>query len=588
MPNIQEFDAGNLSLRPTEVGVEAAAGTARRVGMFSDQRAGAEEMLARETERLAGETSRLGSETATLGAEKGAALADTGRRVGSSIADAGDVAVKYLDHQQISQGAPAFALLMDQKTQEWNDTVKNADPNDPTVARKFLDNLEPDLTKFKEQGFYTEAGQNWAEAHVDALRQHLTETTQADMANKAKQATDVNLQQMSNSLSSNVYNDPSKSNLDFSLAAMRSGLEGMLSSHPDLNAAQVGQARTELLQKNTEALIKSSAIGYVAKTGQLPPWINDPKYAPYINGAELKMFEKAAQVQDKANQWTQKQLETAQRKDIEVQSAAELSKNWTDNVKYDATGQVHVDPKAMQNVIDIETKYPGANTADSQHMISFLRATQREQREVINSDQTVRGDLLQRFSSPDKVPTEQEILRAEVLHQLSPQDSREMLALQKAITQRPGGEALKRDHAEFFKQYGPTIDPEMKLGNPTPLGAQAMYRAEMDAYRQEEALRQRNIDPHELYQPNSPNFLGKNISSYRPSLADQAAYNSQLKTDRNRPAASVNLTANGSVVTGIQTLEIPDGMSPADAMKWAREKGAKQVKLPDGRIGTVQ
>src|SRR5437879_5764013 len=132
--------------------------------MFYNQQASAEQMLAGETNRLAGETSRLGSETATLGAEKGAALADTGRRIGSSIADAGDAAIKYLDHQQISQGAPAFANLMAQKTQQWNETVKNADPNDPTVAAKFMDSLESDLTKFKEHGFYTEGGQKWAEA----------------------------------------------------------------------------------------------------------------------------------------------------------------------------------------------------------------------------------------------------------------------------------------------------------------------------------------------------------------------------------------------------------------------------------------
>ena len=66
-----------------------------------------------------------------------------------------------------------------------------------------------------------------------------------------------------------------------------------------------------------------------------------------------------------------------------------------------------------------------------------------------------------------------------------------------------------------------------------------------------------------------------------------------MKADQKRPAAlppgkSVNLTTDGSTVTGMQTLEIPAGMSPADAMKWAKDKGAKEVRLPDGRIGTVK
>jgi hypothetical protein len=439
LPNIQEFDAGNLSLRPTEVGPEARAGTARRIGMFSNQEAGAEEMLARETERLAGETSRLGSETGALGAEKGAALADTGRRVGSSIADAGDVAVKYLDHQQISQGAPAFARLMEQKTKEWNDTVTNADPNDPTVARKFLDNLEPDLTKFKEQGFYTEAGQNWAEAHIDALRQHMTETTQADMANKAKQATDVNLQQMSNSLSSNVYNDPSKSNLDFSLAAMRSGLEGMISANPNLNAAQVGQVRSELQQTNTQALIKSNAIGYIAKTGQLPPWINDPKYAPYINGAELKMFEKAAQAQGKVNAYYDKQneLTAKQLADLKVHQAA--TKVQTDNITYDPqTGRPIIDPKFFPQSGDIARNNPDApHAAETMRTMLSWGGSQQIRGAKPEDDPTTTNDLTDRMFSPDHPTTVLDLMKAHDAGKISDHTFQVKSELVKELEQSP-------------------------------------------------------------------------------------------------------------------------------------------------------
>jgi hypothetical protein len=534
MPNIQEYDAGNVSLRPTETGVEARAGTARRVGGFYNQQAGATEMLARETERLGGETAKLGSETAALGERKGSATADTGRRLGSSIADAGDVAVKSADAQQISHGNVAYANLFAQKTAQLQGILKNADPNDPTVLPKFMESLNDDLAKFKDDGFYTENGQKFAEAHVDALRQHLTEATIAGMSERAGEAVKINAQQSLNSLSSAVHNDPSQANVDFALAASRSGLEGSISSSPTLSGAHAGVVRDELNQKNAESIIKSAAIGYVTQNGKLPPWLNDPKYAKYVNGAELKQFEQAAKVQTKANEWTQKQLDTAQRKETEDKAAKELSVNWTKNVTYDETGQVHVNPQAMQNILDIERKYPGAATSDSQKMISFLQAQQREKREVVNSDQAVRADLLQRMSSLDKFPTEIEILRAQAEHKLSPADAREMRELQQAIVQRPGGDAIKRDHAEFFKQYGPTIDAEMKLGNPTPLGAQALFRAEMDAYRQEDSLRQKGLDPHLVYDPRSEYFFGspKNISGYRPTMQDQANYKAQLKADQ--------------------------------------------------------
>src|SRR6185437_6196173 len=93
-----------------------------------------------------------------------------GRMFGSAVEAAGNVAVDYAQHQEISHGAAAYAGLNDALTQTWNDTVKTADPNDPNVAAKFREQvLEPQLEKFG-QSFLTEGGQKWAEARVDALR----------------------------------------------------------------------------------------------------------------------------------------------------------------------------------------------------------------------------------------------------------------------------------------------------------------------------------------------------------------------------------------------------------------------------------
>src|SRR6185312_19826 len=223
MPRIETFDAGNVALQPTETGVEATAGAARRIGAFYNQQAGAEEMLARETERLGGMTQQVGRETEQLGAEKGQAETEAGRRIGSSIAAAGDVAVKYLDSQQISQGSKAYADLLQTTTQQWNDTVKNADPNNPHVATDFMAKLDDQLEYFNNDGFYTENGQKWAEAHVEALRQHMAEKTTGDMATLAGQAAMVNQQQTVNSLSATVHGDPSS--IDFALASLKSSTE---------------------------------------------------------------------------------------------------------------------------------------------------------------------------------------------------------------------------------------------------------------------------------------------------------------------------------------------------------------------------
>src|SRR5713226_3873429 len=98
MGKIAEYDAGQLALQPTEIGIESTAAAARRIGPFYRQ---------------------MGSE------------------LGSAIRDTGDVAVKYAEHQEISHGAKNFAAMFDGLTQQWSQYQKdNPDPNDPAVATK--------------------------------------------------------------------------------------------------------------------------------------------------------------------------------------------------------------------------------------------------------------------------------------------------------------------------------------------------------------------------------------------------------------------------------------------------------------------
>ena len=80
MPAIPQVDAGIAALHPTEVGIDATAGAARRVGAFYNQQATAEEKLARETERLGAQTSELGTTKGNLITGEGARPAARSQR----------------------------------------------------------------------------------------------------------------------------------------------------------------------------------------------------------------------------------------------------------------------------------------------------------------------------------------------------------------------------------------------------------------------------------------------------------------------------------------------------------------------------
>src|SRR5579859_4104720 len=104
--NIKPYEAPqNLGLNPTEIGVDATAAAARRLGAYGNQIADA--------------------------------LNQTGKNIGSALKDAGEVAVNYMDHREISAGAANGAQFVSNFNDAWNQTVKNADPNDPSVKQKF-------------------------------------------------------------------------------------------------------------------------------------------------------------------------------------------------------------------------------------------------------------------------------------------------------------------------------------------------------------------------------------------------------------------------------------------------------------------
>lgn len=501
------FDAGNLGLRPTETGVEATAGAARRLGAFYNQAAGATDMLARETDRLGAMTARLGSETAQLGAEKGAALAGAGRAIGGGIAAAGDAAVKYLDHQQISHGSATWATFLQNETNTWNDAVKKADPNDPGVAQRYLEGLNDRLVSFKQEGFYTENAQKWAEAHTEALRQHMAEKTMSDMSTLAGEAVVVNHRQTVNALSATVHGDPSS--LDFALAGLKSSAEGLIASSPNLRGTDVARVRTQVQQAGAEAIVKSAAIGYIEKTGKMPEWVTDPKYAPYVNGAELKMLEKQAQVQQKADLIATKQLETYQRQQQERAASDAMTKSMTDNFKADENGRLTINPRAVKDALDIARQYPEAGAAPARAMIDFIQAQQNKDLKAIDAPDTVKG-LTDRMFDPNNPTTVIDLMRARAKGELSDHTFTMMHGMVKEMEESPLKGPIYQDAMTAAKE---------RLGTGVMMDGHQRYLSFVQTFLPEYLRQQRAgtlpADALDMKNPNS--LISKSLQSFQPT-----------------------------------------------------------------------
>src|SRR5258708_33861276 len=153
MPQLVEY-VNKENIQPTDRGTESRVQEGRRVGAFFNQRA----------ESLRDFANRAG------------------QQLGSALRDAGDAAVQYQTHREISQGVGTFALMQDDLTNKWNDTAKNADPNDPSVRQKFIEeSLTPTLQKWGET-FQTAGGQKFAQPQTRHLLNNMYAQTSADVS----------------------------------------------------------------------------------------------------------------------------------------------------------------------------------------------------------------------------------------------------------------------------------------------------------------------------------------------------------------------------------------------------------------------
>jgi len=414
--NIQPFDTGALSLRPTEEGINTVAGNARRVGAFYNQGAGALEGLA------ASEKNAFGS---------------AGRAIGSGIQAAGDAVVSKIDHDEISHGGAVASDMFVNLEKQWQDTLKTADPNDKSVAAKFKETvLQPALDKFAEN-FTTEKSQAFADGIVNRYRQHFDTKTAADQMELAAVATKQNATKIINNLSSAVYTDPSS--LDTAIDTLKHSAGSIVDSSPVLDAVTGAKVKSELNQKGVEALVKSAVTGMIEKNPNINLDAIQKKYGDYINGGELKMFQKAAERQAKSDALQAKQAAILQRQQADQEMHAGSNKVINDNVSIDQqTGRPMINPNFYKQTLDLARKNPDAPSAAStvRTMLDWAESQQNKELKAVD-DPAVVKPLTDNLFSPDKPTTTIDLMRARAKGQISDHTFTVMNGLVKELQETP-------------------------------------------------------------------------------------------------------------------------------------------------------
>ena len=507
MPQIKEFEAGAGAFRPTETGVEARAAAARRIGS--------------EYNEVGGALRELGRETSEVGTRAGRATALMGQNIGEGLQVAGGVAVNYLEHREISQGAAALSGFLDAKTKAWNDTVKNADPNDTTIAQTFRESLEEDFAKLKD-GFLTDKGRQFAENHIETMRNHFFQKTASDMSSLASQALKVNVAKTSNSLSSAAMRSGDFHSVDYLLKSVDDTVAGLVGSSPNIKGADSNAARMSLTQTMKEHIVKSGAVGAVQNSpdpeATAKAWAE--KYPDFLDGSDIKQLASNAKAQVRAQRTQEAYLSATAKKELQANS---------DKRVLETIDALRTDPKSV-NATDIINS-PDITRKDKEHLLKIIdRHGKPETARAVSA--TELRDLVDRIHAPlddpRRMKTLDEVNEAYGAGKLTFSDF-QRARKEFTTAQTDEGQTLGRQKVEFLKGVAPVIS--QRLNPLDQSGHLSVYEFSKAVDRKVDEYRRSGKDPYDLFDPTKPDYLGKPevLKTYQTPLATQVQQAAQPK-----------------------------------------------------------
>lgn len=493
MPNIREVSApSDLGIRPDDRAQESLANSGRRI-------------------------SALYSTAAE-------ARTSVGRSARGAIDEVGAQVVKYMDNREISAGAAKFADVMAGLDREWNQTVSKADPNDPAVAQKFLEEVVNPRLEGMRDGFNTERSTQFAEAQIQHLRTHFVSKTSADMATLAGVAAKSNINSLTNQLSNAAISDPSS--LKTSLSLVEHSIRSMVESSPTLRGVDAGKLTVELTDAAQASIVKAAAIGAInANPEKGLKQFSGPEYSKYISGAELKQLEQQAKTVERARRVDENYA--LQNQKLFKQEASDAQEG-----KY--LERLHSDDpreRAGVSAREISRDYKLTREARERMIGIVERETKPEPAAKVSNATAM--DLITRIRAPEGDPTR--------ITDLNPvYDAYQKGDLTKADLKfvrdefvnirSPEGAALGTQQEEFIKSVKPMIDKSNPmLGKIDQSGAQKTYEFMMALRKKVEEYRRAGKDPRDLMDPSKPDYMGSPAAlapfqkSLQQSLEDTAA-----------------------------------------------------------------
>lgn len=481
MPNIREFTDPIRGLQPDDKGSQAAVMAARHVeGLY----------------------------------------AQAGNAIAGGIEALGDQYVKQKSFQDISHGLATSPEMQTGLGQQWNQIAKTSDPNDHSVAEKFInETVNPALDKWQE-GFTTEQGRSWAMEHAAAIRQHFTEKTVADQSSLAGTAAVDNHERFVRGMASMVQNDPTS--LNHALGTVDTELAALLNANPNVTPEVAGRMQAELRSQDRKAIFMAAGYGMVQQNPAAAKLqFQDPKWgAEDIDPAEREHLTATADAIGRAHDEDGRRAALDAKTAEKTAAQTAMTQLYAEGIGKGENGTWAPPPNYNQRLTALILQHPAGIDLSEAHAAQQMVATYTEDQasgRLVTSNPATFHDMLGRTTLAPGQPgalTRAEIFQSAASRALSKEDATMLYdALDK--NNDPSIKHMNESLKTFIESKKASI-MGAGLGMPDPAAADRFYAFEHAMQNSVAVAQSRGMKPDEvertLLNPGDKNFLGDNQS----------------------------------------------------------------------------
>ena len=538
MPNIEQYDAGNLSIAPSETGVESTARAAYRIGSYGNQQA--------------------------------ADLQRVGQEIGGAVKSAGDVALQYAEHREINTAAPQAATIVAAKDQSWNNyiTGKDIDPNDPDRETKIAarvnnpqaaqqwreQNLDPDLQKFQDT-FWTEGGQRWGQEWADTYRNHFTVHAMAQQSSMAGAVVQANIEKTTDIAATGVFNNPHTLGQQFDLLAH--SVEGNVRSSPTMSPEDATKVQTELLQHGEEKLVQAAVQGAIIQGGNWRTIAEDPRYAPYIKPAENAAFEKQEKFYQKGIEASEMQMINAKKQQAEFNAGTAVNDSFDKNVKVDDQGNVTINPQYMKDLAAIPGKFPDAPNATALAESKLDWAISKQKPPAVRDDAQTADTLLSTITNPNtsRVAADIAIDKAAASKGITDKTEANMRRLAADVNS-----IADPAFPQVMKGAQDIVDPKISGVPASGAGAAFYYNFVENVYLPQQRAGTLPANALDLNDPKS--LISQSVASFKPNLPQSIMQNGGVGSDNQSPLPVYTAPAKSAAPVQVNDKTAYDALAP--------------------------